>query len=204
MSDLPINSDAPYAVRMAKVLGAPVRIQILLEAGQRDLSPSQFCERFPEYGSVSALDHHFKVLTEFGWLLKAGQKTGGRRRGAKEQFYRASQPMIFDNNTWAQLPESVQSSITCQAFTTFMDRVWEATTAETIDRDDSHVSWLPATVDQIGWDNIVKGVDELFGFILEEQKRAKTRLEETDSKAIPMTIGLAAFESPARDEPEES
>lgn len=203
MEELGVDREAgvPFSVRMAKALADPLRIKILVELSKRDMSPTQFFQRFGG-GSVSRVDRHFKVLLRYGWLIKVEEKKGGKRRGGVEHFYRASRPVMFDNSSWAELPEPMQNSLTCQAFLTFMERVWSAMAAGTIDaRDDRHVSWIPVAVDQLGWDNILTRVDALFEFIFEEQERAKPRLAASGETPIPMTIALAAFESPEEDGP---
>lgn len=187
------------SVRLAKAMADPLRVKILLELSMRDMSPSQFFERFGG-GSVSRVDRHFKVLLKYGWLVKVGEKTGGKRRGGVEHFYRAVRPALFDNESWATLPEPMRNSVTAQWFTTLSERVWTAMAKGTIDaRDDRHISWTPLSVDQRGWDSIMPRVDALFEFIFEEQERAKRRMVDSGEDPIPMTIALAAFESPDDD-----
>lgn len=187
---------------MAKAMADPLRIKILSELSMRDMSPTQFFERFGG-GSVSRVDRHFKVLLKHGWLVKVGEKTGGKRRGGVEHFYRAFRPaVLFDNESWSSLPKPMQNSVTGQWFSTLSERIWDAITAGTIDaRDDRHVSWTPLDLDQLGWDNILPRVDSLFEFIFEEQGRAKLRMAESGEEPIPMIVALAAFESPREDGP---
>jgi DNA-binding transcriptional ArsR family regulator len=195
-SALGVHSEAPFTLRMAKAMADPLRIKILLELNQRDMSATQFHEAFGG-GSVTRVYRHFKVLAEYGWLVKVGEKSGGQRRGATEHFYRATRPAMFDNESWASLPESMQNSVTWQAFETLMERVRDAMGAGTIDlRDDRHVSWTPAFLDQLGWENVVSRVDAVFGFLFEEQARAKLRMAESGEESIPVTVALAVFESP--------
>lgn len=192
-----VHSEAPFTLRMAKAMADPLRIRILLELNQRDMSATQFFEQFGG-GSVTRVYRHFKVLAEYGWLVKVGEKSGGERRGATESFYRATQPAMFDNESWASLPESMKNSVTYQAFETLTERVHEAMAAGTIDaRDERHFSWTPTFLDQLGWENIVERVDAVFEFVFEEQDRAKLRMAESGEEAIPVTVALAAFESPS-------
>jgi DNA-binding transcriptional ArsR family regulator len=181
---------------MAKAMADPLRVKILLELSMRDMSATRFFEQFGG-GSVTRVYRHFKVLADYGWLIKVGEKSGGQRRGATEHFYRATQPAMFDNTSWASLPASMKNSVTCQAFETLAERVREAIEAGTIDaRDDRHFTWTPASLDQLGWDNVVAKVDEVFHFVFEEQERAKARMAESGEEPIPVTVGLAMFESP--------
>jgi hypothetical protein len=76
-------------------------------------------------------------------------------------------------------------------------RVRRAMEVGTIDaRPDRHFSWMPLRLDLQGWKNVIAKVDALFHWLFEEQKRADARMAESGEKPIPMTVGLAAFESP--------
>jgi DNA-binding transcriptional ArsR family regulator len=181
---------------MAKALADPLRIRIMLELNRQDMSPTQFFEKFGG-GSVSKVDRHFKVLVKYGWLEKTSEKTGGRRRGSTEHFYRATGPMMFDNESWSGLPGPLRDALAWQAFETYANRVRDAARAGTLNsRDERHLSWTPLFLDQRGWENVVTKVDEALSYILKEQVKAKQRMEGSGEEAIPITVGLAAFESP--------
>lgn len=73
-----IHSKAPFTLRMAKVFAEPLRIKILAELNRQDMSATQFFEEFGG-GSVTRVSRHFKVLSEYGWLAKVGEKSGGQQ-----------------------------------------------------------------------------------------------------------------------------
>jgi DNA-binding transcriptional ArsR family regulator len=191
-----VYSNMPPAQRMAKVLADPLRIKIVSELGMREMSPKQFYDEFGG-GTFSRVSRAFDVLVEYGWLRETRTETGGKRRGAVEHFYRATQPALFDEITWPALPDPVKEVFTGAAFETYAVRVREALEAGTIDaRDDRHFSWMPLRLDQQGWKSVIARVDAIFHFLLEEQTKADARMEETGEEPIPMTVALAAFESP--------
>jgi hypothetical protein len=69
--------------------------------------------------------------------------------------------------------------------------------AGTIDaRDDRHLSWMPLRLDEQGWINVLKRIDDTFRWLFEEQEEANERMAKSGEKPIPMTVALAAFESP--------
>lgn len=198
MSDSGTGSrpDVAYTMRVAKVFVEPLRLKIVMELNIREMSPKQFFQEFGG-GSITRVSRHFDVLAEFGWIQLVRTESGGRRRGAIEHFYRATQPAVFDNETWSPLPESMKAMISAGIFEEFGERVKKAIEAGTIDaRDDRHFSWAPLLVDQQGWDNILARVDGLFHFLFEEQREANLRMAESGEEPIPMTVALASFESP--------
>jgi DNA-binding transcriptional ArsR family regulator len=191
-----VESQAPFTLRMAKVFADPLRIKILVELGHQDMSATQFFEQFGG-GSVTRVYRHFKVLEKYGWLAKTGEKSGGQRRGATEHFYRATGMAMFDNETWSDLPSPMKELFTWKTFEHYAERVREAMEANTIDsRDDRHFSWIPLLLDEQGWTNVVTKVDELFEFVFQEQAEAELRMSSSGEEPFPVTIGLAAFESP--------
>lgn len=191
-----VQLDVPYTLRLAKLMADELRIKIVMEANLREMSPKSFYERFGG-GSISRVSRAFDLLFEFGWLRQTRTETGGRRRGAVEHFYVANHPAVFYDDTWAPLPMTMKQMISGGIIEEFLARVKAAMEADTIDaRNDRHLSWMPMLLDQLGWDNAIERVDGLFHWFIEEQKRANLRMAESGEEPIPMTVALAAFESP--------
>jgi hypothetical protein len=182
--------------RMARVLVSPLRIKIMAELSVRPMSPKMFQEEFGG-GELSRIDECFKELAKYGWAEPIGTMAGGKRRGGTEHLYRARQLPIFDSSTWPRLPKAMREMVSWRILRTLAKRVQDAIAAGTMDaRADRHFSWTPALADQLAWDRIVDRADGLFGFMVEELRRANSRLAESGEKPIPATVALAVFESP--------
>jgi len=192
----PANS-LPFAIRVAKVFADPLNLKIVTELNLRAMSPTQFLDECGG-GPLAGIDRRFKLLTEIGWLIKVGEKTGGHRRGATEHFYRATGHAIFDSGNWSKVPDSVRATFSWRIFEQLAEQAREAMDAGTFDsRPDRHLSWTPLVLDQLGWTQMVTGVDDLFHYIFEEQAAAKIRLTESGEEPVIATVYLAAFESPS-------
>jgi hypothetical protein len=190
------DSAAPLARRVSKVFADEVSLRIVAETNLREMSAPQFHE---EIGGapVESIRRRFKMLVETGWLSKVGEKSGGRRRGAVELFYRATRPAIFDNAAWAEVPDSVKATYSWRTFEQLSDRVREAIDAGTFEaRTDNHLSWSLLRLDQQGWENVAAAVGALFELAFEAEEKAKLRMSSSDEGAIATTLALAAFESP--------
>jgi hypothetical protein len=191
-----VQLNVPYTLRVAKVMADELRIKIVMELNIREMSPKSFYNEFGG-GSISRVSRAFDLLFEFGWLRMTRTETGGRRRGAVEHFYVANHPAVFYEDTWAPLPLSMKEMISGGVVEEFVQRVKRAMEAGTIDaREDRHLSWVPFLLDQQGWDNAIAKVDALFHWLFEEQEGANERMAESGEEPIPMTVALAAFESP--------
>jgi hypothetical protein len=187
-----------YLRRLSVVFALDLRIKILSELYQREMSPKQFHQEFGG-GSLSRVDKNFKKLAEHGWLRYIRSETGGNRRGARENFYRATGLAFIDNETWALVPYSMRVAISWRTFTTLAERVREALVARTLDaREGSHLSWTTVVLDQAGWDRVIAAIDALFAALFEEQEDARLRISHSGEAPMVATVGLTGFESSAR------
>jgi DNA-binding HxlR family transcriptional regulator len=192
------KSRASYLRRLAVVFADELRLKIVTELYMREMSASGFHAEFGG-GSVARVDRHFKRLAEHGWLRFVRSESGGRRRGGKEHFYRATELAVFDNETWSMVPYSIRVAFSWRTFGQLAERVHEALQAGTFDaRADSHLSWTPLLLDPLGWDEVIAAVDELFESLFEEQADAKLRIFKSGEKPILATAAMALFESPPR------
>jgi hypothetical protein len=55
---------------------------------------------------------------------------------------------------------------------------------------------MPLRLDLQGWKSVIAKVDALFHWLYQEQEEANLRMAESGEEPIPMTVALAAFESP--------
>ncbi len=191
-----LDSPMPLPVRLAKVFADELGLKVVTELNLREMSPKQFFEEFGG-GSLSAVSRRFNKLVKCGWLTLVRTETGGRRRGAVEHFYRATELAVFDSQSWSNVPASTKATFSWRTFEQFAEQLVEAIEARMIDsRSDRHFTWSLLLLDQLGWEQVIAAVEALFALIFEEQESAKLRLAETGEEPIRMTVGLAAFESP--------
>jgi hypothetical protein len=187
----------PFPVRLSKVFGDPVCVQIVREANLREISAPSFNA---EFGSDTSegIRRRIKMLVRIGLLKKVREQTGGRRRGAREHFYRASGPAILrDDGPWAKVPESLKGTNDWLTFERLSKQVKEAMVAGSFDaRADRWLAWSLLSLDQQGWEKVTATMEALLAFILEEQERAQIRMAESGEKPVAITVALAAFESP--------
>jgi len=190
----------PLMLRLSKVFADPLRMTVLAECNMRELSPKLFHREFGG-GPLPRVARAFEVLEEYDWLELTRTETGGARRGGVEHFYVATGPAIFDEELWPEVPESMRKLVSWRIVETFTERVMEALEEGTIDeRIDRHISWMPLLLDQQGWDEAIGKVDALFYWFFAEQEAANLRMADSGEEAIPMTVALAAFESPKETE----
>ncbi len=186
----------PLMLRLSKVFADPLRMKILAECNLREMSPNMFYKEFGG-GSLPRVSRAFDLLEEYGWLEQTRTATGGKRRGAVEHFFRATESAVFDDELWPDVPASMKRLVSWRIIETFNAKVKEAMEAGTMDaRDDRHLSWMPLRLDLQGWKNVIAKVNALFYWFYEEQDDANERMAKSGETPILMTVALAAFESP--------
>jgi hypothetical protein len=190
------DSLTPFPTRLSRVFADELCLKIVAELNLRDMSVSEFHREFGG-GSRWSIGRRFKLLKELGWIRKAYEKKGGKRRGARERFYRATMPAIYDNASWSEIPDSERETDSQKTLKQLCEQVEKAMRAGTFDaRKDRYLTWSLFRLDQRGWEKVIAGIEALFAFIFEEQARANERMAGSDDKPIRMTVALAAFESP--------
>jgi DNA-binding transcriptional ArsR family regulator len=194
--DGPKGSSKVVSQRLAKALAHPLRVRILVELNKRDMSPAQFTNEIGG-GSLSRVSQQFRHLEKLACIELVSKASGGRRRGATEHFFRATQRSLFDESNWSSLPVSLKGEVTGVTFTTYIERIAEAVQAGTLDaRADRHFTWTGMHFDQQAWEQVIKATDALFRRALALQIEAAGRMAESDEASIPVTVALACFESP--------
>lgn len=194
------ESAIPFMSRLAKVFADEISLKIVAELNLRAMSVPQFHREFSaDLGGVSihCIRGRFKKLVELGWLMKVAVQKGKVRRGAPEHLYRATKPVIFDTQDWAEASDSVKAGYSWTILDHLSEQTRAAMDAGTFDaRADRHFTWSFLRVDQEGWEKLIAEIEAVFAYIFEEQKAAKQRLAESGEQPIRMTVALAAFESP--------
>jgi hypothetical protein len=187
----------PFPERLAPVLADDVCLQIVTELNRRDMSVTQF-HRELGGASPSGIRSRFERLERVGWLQKIDEKTGGRRRGTSEHFYRATTPAMRGDGVWQDPPDSLRATPSWTTFERFCEKALAAMRAGSFDaRLDRYVALSFLSLDRQGWANVVAGIESLAAFFPEEQERAKARMKKSGEKPLVATVALAAFETPA-------
>lgn len=187
--------DVPFSLRVAKVFADPLMLKIITELDRRPMSATQLAEKIGE-ASVYGFDRRCKILLELGWLEHVGTKTGGKRRGATEHFYRAAGPDIDQGDVLRGIPLSKKSRRSHEVVEEIFEAAREALTAGTFDaRTERHLSWSPMRLDELGWRQVIAMLDGFVEATQSAQEEAEQRLRCNRATPIRATSFLAGFEA---------
>jgi hypothetical protein len=184
-----------FLERLAPILRDDLSLEIVSELNERETSVTQF-HRELGGASKAAIGRRFKGLEGGGWAAKGKRKTGGTRRGATEQFYRATKPVIHDYDPGADPPSALKGTERWNAFERLCASIKEAMMSGTFDaRADRYFVWSLISLDRQGWESVIAGIESLAEFISQEQERAMRRMAKSGEKPITMTVGLGVIEA---------
>lgn len=188
---------APLFQRLAPVLEDDLRLDIVGESNEREISVPQFHHEFAG-ANRAVVARRFQGLESGGWLGRGRTESGGKRRAGVEQFYRATKPAIRNLDLSTDPLVGLAGAESWQAFECLCELSRDAVAEGTFDRrPDRFLSWSLIRLDRQGWDSVVAGIESLSQLIAEEQRLARRRMAKSGEKSIPLTVGLGAYEAPS-------
>lgn len=189
MSD---QSPEPIDHRLVMSVAHPLRIKILEALTDHIASPNAVAERLDS--SLTSVAYHTRALGRLGALELVDTEP---RRGAVEHFYKATPHAFVGDPGWRKVPPSLLSGVSAATLQTFLDKAIAALEAGTLDgRDDTVFRWMPLSLDEQGWKEVVAIMEEATRLMLAAHLRSQDRLDENDGRAAVSTVvGQAAFET---------
>ncbi|HEU5105285.1 MAG TPA: hypothetical protein VFU11_05545 [Solirubrobacterales bacterium] len=150
-STLPLNTRIPWTIRLAKVFGDPINLEMVRALNEEPMSPSRMEQKIAQ-ATKQTYDRRCKLLVELGWATQVDVKTGGSRRGSREVFYRATSPAVSPDEAWAIIPKSQRSGASWESYRKLCELVFGAVKAGTFNvRVDRHLTWGTLLLDEIGF-----------------------------------------------------
>jgi hypothetical protein len=195
-----VREQVEHLRRLAVVFAVPIRLKIVTELYQREMSPKQFHEEFGG-GSLSRVAKHFERLRETGWLrLMWTEGPGGKRLGGIENIYRATELIFCDRSTWAMLPHSIRVAFSWNGFQEIAAQFRGALKAATFQaRSDRRLTGTRVLLDREGWTRVADAVTEEFAAHFEEQEDARRRAKRSREELFRAGALLMGFELPIKD-----
>jgi DNA-binding transcriptional ArsR family regulator len=178
--------------RLVRSVAHPLRIKILEALTDHVASPHAIADRLET--DLSGVAYHTRELDRLGALELVDT---GRVRGAIEHFYKATPRAFVGDPGWRKVPPSLLGGVSAATLQTFLDKAIAALEAGTLDgRNDTVFRWMPISLDEEGWQEIVAIMEEATKLMLAAHLRSQDRLGENgEKKSVSAVIGQAAFET---------
>jgi len=178
--------------RLVRAVAHPLRISILEELTDRVASPNVVAEKLD--ADLPGVAYHTRALGKLGALELVDT---ARRRGAVEHFYKATPRAFVGDPAWRKVPPSLLGGVSAATLQTFLDKAIAALEAGTLDgREDTVFRWMPLSLDEEGWKEVVAIMEEATKLMLTAHVRSQDRLNESGGRAaVSAVVGQAAFET---------
>lgn len=187
------------SAKMAKAVANKWRSRILMELRVRPLSPTQFVKEVG--GGRRHIGRCFSQLADWGYIEVIETRTGGRRRGGEEKFYRLKQRAYFNTPTWEKLPRFLRDECSASFLHSYFARIAEAIEAGTFDAElDRHLSWDGVALDRIAWTELGAELNRVLDWLPALEEESAERMAGSGEESITTTVGLASFRSPKSSE----
>jgi len=178
--------------RLAKALSHPLRqriLQRLNEGGVR--SPNELSRELGDpLGNVS---YHVRILRELDCveLVRTEQ-----RRGALEHYYRATAEPWLNDEQWARLPAAFRRKTLGRTLTEILEGASAASREAGFDHPETTVDRVELELDDTGWGEIAKLLEETREAALRIQSESRRRREEhgpDGTEPVRTELGLLHF-----------
>ena len=179
---------------LVKSLAHELRAEILAILNERMASPNELAKELGE--GLSQVSYHVKVLKDYEVIRLVKTEP---RRGAVEHYYRATSRAYLTDRDWHELPKSAREAMSADLFQMVLDDVVASLEEEKFDeREDRHMSWTPAMVDEQGWKEINSLLDATLKQVLKAQAAAVKRLAKSGEEGINMSVAMLGYEVPEK------
>jgi DNA-binding PadR family transcriptional regulator len=193
---LRLNHPVPLTTRLARVFSDSLNLEIMWRLDEAVLSATELHAKVGG-ASIWTFDKRLKLLVDLGWLVSVEKKTGGKRRGATEIFYRATGPEVPDAEVWSAISPGAKTAASWPTVDRFCRSASDALRAGTFDRRfDRYLSWINLLVDQQGWSQVLARLAQCQDASLRLEAESKSRNPRAKELPVLATCFIAGFESP--------
>ena len=177
---------------LVKSLAHELRAEILAILNERMASPNELAKELGE--GLSQVSYHVKVLKDYEVIRLVKTEP---RRGAVEHYYRATSRAYLTDRDWHELPESVRVGMSADLFQAVVDDVVASMEGDKFDdREDRHLSWTPLMLDEKGWTELQKLLDQTLKQALKINTEAGKRLAKSKEEPISASVAMIGYEVP--------
>jgi DNA-binding transcriptional ArsR family regulator len=173
--------------RLAKALSHPLRQRILQRLNEGGVkSPNELSRELGDpLGNVS---YHVRILRELDCveLVRTEQ-----RRGALEHYYRATAQPWLDDSQWARLPAAFRRKTHGRTLSELLEAASAASQAGGFDHPEVTLTHVPLELDEQGWKDVVKLLNDAADSALEIQAESQKRQGKANANGAPVRTELA-------------
>jgi DNA-binding transcriptional ArsR family regulator len=179
--------------RLIKALAHPLRVKLLAFLNEGEWSPNELSEELGE--GLSQVSYHINVLVDFEMIEMTKTEP---RRGAVEHYYRAIERAYIPSEMAKRIPKSGQQVIANDILEAIDKDVGDsAKSGRFYERNDCHVSYTPASLDEEGCAEANELADEFVSRFLEIEGKSAGRRATVEGGGEHIAISAAVLVFPS-------
>ncbi len=138
-------------------------------------------------GNVS---YHVRILRELDCveLVRTEQ-----RRGALEHYYRATAQPWLDDKQWARLPAAFRRKTLGRTLSELLQSAGDASSSGGFDHPEAMVNRVPLELDEQGWNDVVKLLNDTLESAVKIQAESQKRQESEPGTEVRTELGILHF-----------
>jgi DNA-binding transcriptional ArsR family regulator len=188
--DLPALVD----LQLVRALDHILRQHMLLAAVQGEVSPKRLSKALGE--GLSQVSYHMKVLRDDCELIERTRTVP--RRGAVENYYRATEKTLLPAKTWRRLKKGLRAVVGARQASDLFNDLAEALKAGKLQGASDLIARTPLILDAEGKRKVKAIAERATREVEDEQQAASKRMEGTGGnggKLCGYTFAVLAFEA---------
>jgi len=175
--------------RLAKALSHPLRQRIRQRLNEGGVKiPNELSRDLGDpLGNVS---YHVRILRELDCveLVRTEQ-----RRGALEHYYRATAQPWLDDKQWARLPAAFRRKTLGRTLSELLQSAGDASQSGGFDHPEAVVNRIPLELDEQGWSDVVKLLNDTLESALKIQSESQKRQGTEPGTEVRTELGILHF-----------
>lgn len=177
---------------LAKAFTHPLRGHVWVTLFERGIvSPTEIANELEL--DVTEVSYHFRKLRKKNLIRLVRTE---QRRGFDEHFYEPVGPAFeFNDAEWMALPEGVRSRFSGEMLRQVIDTLMDSLNAGSFDARSRHLSRTWLTLDERGWNELMRTLRRTLDQVQAIRARAAERCRESAERSISVEVVMAAFET---------
>ncbi|HEX4306307.1 MAG TPA: winged helix-turn-helix domain-containing protein [Solirubrobacterales bacterium] len=187
--------------QLAAAMSHPTRVHTMSVLLERTASPRQVAAEIGE--RLNNVTYHVNQLRKLGCveLVRTERAQGGR---VLEHFYRATQRLYFDEDSWQELGEKEQLDLSSVTLRMISQDIAGSMAAGIFFTDgNAHLSRQSMLVDEEGWAEAIEVLERASAELFALEARVAERTADGASADISAKVNLMQFRSPSPPEEDE-
>lgn len=187
---------------VAAAIAHPTRVQILIIASNRAISPARYVEEVMGLDSLKQPADYKRALSHASYHFRELEKAACLKlvetepvRGSIQHFFRAVERAHLTDEQWTSLNKKERCDVVTVVWRELVMRTEAARLSHSLLHDETWLAWTDAKLDPQGWAEMSEANAAHFARIEEIREESEGRLGDDAEETISSTFGVIGFQA---------